>query len=88
MTITLRPEYEQLIEQAVQSGAYESVSQVIEEALEMLRVEDERLQDDRAALNKRIDDALERYDRGDFLTPEQSRADMERRKAAWLSSQR
>jgi Arc/MetJ-type ribon-helix-helix transcriptional regulator len=36
MTITLRPEYERMIAQAIQSGAYQSPDQVVERALEAL----------------------------------------------------
>ncbi len=37
MTITLRPEYEQIIARAIQSGVYQTPDQVIERALEALR---------------------------------------------------
>jgi len=37
MTITLRPEHEKAIAQAIQSGAYENPDSVIERALEVLR---------------------------------------------------
>ena len=37
MTITLRPEYEQMIAQAIEPGAYQTPGQVIERALEALR---------------------------------------------------
>jgi hypothetical protein len=40
MSITLRPEHEKAISQAIQSGAYQSSDQVIERALELLRSED------------------------------------------------
>jgi Arc/MetJ-type ribon-helix-helix transcriptional regulator len=41
MTITLRPEHEKLVAQAMQTGAYENPDEVIRRALEMLRSEDE-----------------------------------------------
>lgn len=41
MTITIRPEHEQLIAQAVQTGAYKIPDDVISRALEVLRAEDE-----------------------------------------------
>ncbi len=37
MTVTLRPEHEQMVAQAIQSGAYQTPDQVIERALEALR---------------------------------------------------
>src|ERR1700677_4474310 len=45
MTITLRPEHEKVVTQAIQSGAYQSPEEVIERALEMLRSEDTWLLD-------------------------------------------
>ena len=41
MTITLRPEQEKLIAQAMKTGAYQDAGEVIERALEMLRAKDE-----------------------------------------------
>ena len=84
MTITLRPEQEKLITQAMQTGAYRDPSEVIERALEMLRSEDEWLDDDRVASSDKIERAFAQFERGEFLTAEQSCADMEKRKAAWV----
>ena len=63
MTITLRPEHEKLIAQAIQTGAYQSPDEVIERA-------------------------FGQFDRGEFLSAEESQADMERRKAAWFRERR
>ena len=40
MTITLRPEHEQMISEALSSGAYQNPDEVIGRALEMLALED------------------------------------------------
>ncbi len=88
MTITLRPEHEQLIAQAIQSGAYQNPDQVIERALEVLRSEDEWLHDDKESIHGKIERAFEQFERGEFFTAEESRADMDKRKAAWLADQR
>jgi len=48
--ITLLPEHEQLIEQAIQSGPYQNPEQVIGWALETLRSEDESLRDQRSGV--------------------------------------
>ena len=45
MTITLRPEHEKAIAQAIQSGAYQNPDEVIARALEVLRAEDDWLSD-------------------------------------------
>ena len=85
MTITLRPQQEQLIARAVQSGAYQTPDQVIDRALEMLRFEDELLHGDKDSIHQKIERAFGQFERGEFFTAEESRADMEKRKAAWLA---
>ncbi len=88
MTITLRAEQEQLVTRAIESGAYETPDQVIEHALEMLRSEDELLQVDSDLIAEKIERAFDQFERGEFYTAEESRADMEKRKAAWLAAQK
>lgn len=88
MTITLRPEHEHLIAQAIQSGAYQTPDQVIERALEMLRSEDDWLHEDKDSIQEKIERAFGQFERGEFFTAEGSRADMEKRKAAWLADQK
>jgi putative addiction module CopG family antidote len=86
MTITLRPDQEEAIAKAIESGAYQNADQVIERALQVLRSEDEWLHDSKDEINRKIDRAFKQFEEGDFYTAEESRAEMERRKAAWLAS--
>ncbi len=88
MTITLRPEHEKVIRQAIQSGAYQSPEEVIERALEVLRSEDAWLFDHKNEIAEKIDRAFGQFERGEFFSAEESRADMEKRKAAWLAEQK
>lgn len=44
-------------------------------------LEEERL------IAEKIERALDQFERGEFLTEDESRADLERRKAAWLGDQ-
>ena len=88
MTITLRPEHEKAIAEAIQSGAYRSAEEVIARALEVLRSEDEWLAERKDEISEKIERALGQFERGEFLSDEQSRADMEKRKAAWLAQKR
>jgi putative addiction module CopG family antidote len=88
MTITLRPEHEKVVTQAIQSGAYQSPEEVIERALEVLRSEDTWLLDHKDEIAEKIDRAFGQFERGEFLSAEESRADMEKRKAAWLAEQK
>jgi antitoxin ParD1/3/4 len=80
MNITLRPEHEEAIAMAIQSGAYQNPEQVIERALEVLRSEDEWLRNNREAIDQKLDRAIGQFERGEFLTAEESRAAMEKRK--------
>ncbi len=84
MTITLRPEQEKLISQAMETGAYQDPLEVIERALEMLRTEDDWLHKNKEEISGKIERAFGQFERGDFLSAVESRADIEKRKAAWL----
>jgi Arc/MetJ-type ribon-helix-helix transcriptional regulator len=88
MTITLRPEHEKLSAQAMQTGAYQNPDEVIGRALEILHSEDEWLHDHSAEITEKIERALGQFERGEFFSAEESQADMEKRKAAWLHEQR
>jgi Arc/MetJ-type ribon-helix-helix transcriptional regulator len=88
MTIVIRPEHERLIAQAIQTGAYQGPDDVIGRALEVLRSEDQWLEENRAAIGDKIERAFGQFERGEFFSPEQSRADMERRKGEWLREHR
>ena len=82
MTITLRPENEELIAKAMQTGAYQSPDEVVERALRMLHSEEEWLADHKVEITEKIERAFAQFDRGEFFSAEESQADMEKRKAA------
>ena len=86
MTITLRPEHAELIARAMETGAYGSPDEVIAQALQMLRSENEWLRDHREEVAEKIERAFEQFDRGEYFSAEESRSDMEKRKAAWTKS--
>ena len=88
MTITLRPEHEKAIEQAIQSGAYQNPDEVIARALEVLRAEDEWLYGHKEEIAEKIERAFGHFERGEFLSSTESQADMERRKAEWRCEQK
>src|SRR2546425_1060032 len=50
MAITLRPEHEQLVAEALRSGAYQSPDEVIKRALELLHERDAWLAENRAKI--------------------------------------
>jgi Arc/MetJ-type ribon-helix-helix transcriptional regulator len=84
MTVTLRPEDEELIAHATETGAYQTPEEVIRRALEILHWEDEWLHDHGGEIDEKIERALGQFDRGEFFSAEESRSDMDRRKAEWL----
>ena len=86
MTITLRPEHARFITQVIEAGTYQNADQVIEKALDMLRTEDEILQEEKQVVNDKIERAFAQFERGEFFTAEESRADLAARKAVWLSN--
>jgi putative addiction module CopG family antidote len=88
MTITLKPEHEELITQAMRTGAYKSADEVIERALEMLNSEDKWLHDHKEIIAEKIERAFGQFERGEFFSAEESRTDMEKRKAAWLADRK
>ncbi len=88
MTITIRPEHERLIAQAIESGRYQSPDDVIGRALEALRSEEAWLLENRNEIDEKIERAFAQFERGEFFSAEQSWADMAERKAAWLREHR
>ena len=84
MTITLSPEQEQLVAEAIQIGGYQNADDVIARALEVPRAEDGWMHEQRETVSAKIERAFEQFECGEFFTDRQSRADMEQRKAAWL----
>jgi putative addiction module CopG family antidote len=83
MTITLRPEQERLIAEAMQTGAYENADEVIHRALEMLHSENEWLHSHAQEISEKIERAFQQFEDGEFFSDTESRDDMERRKVAW-----
>ncbi len=84
MPITLRPEHEQLIAEALRSGAYQSPDEVIKRALELLHERDTWVAENRA----KIEEGYAAAQRGELIDSDQVRAQMEEKKRAWLAEQR
>ncbi len=83
MTITLRPEHEQLIAEALRSGAYQSPSEVIERALEILHEQERWLAENRT----RIEEGYAAAQRGELIDSAQVRIEMQDKKRSWLADQ-
>ena len=87
MTIKLRPEDGKLIAQAIETGAYQSPDDVIRHALKRLHSEDAWLHEHKVEIAEKIERAFAQFERGESFSAEASRADMEKRKTAWLAEQ-
>ena len=81
MAITLRPEDEQLVREALRSGAYQSPDEIIKRALELLCERDAWLADHRA----KIEEGYAAARRGELIESDQVRSQMEQKKRAWLA---
>jgi antitoxin ParD1/3/4 len=88
MTITLRPEHEEAITQAIQSGAYQNPDEVIGRALEVLRAEDEWLYCQKDEIAEKVERAFGQFERGEYLSSTELQADMAKRKADWFREQK
>ena len=88
MTITLKPEVEALIQKRLASGLFESAEDVLFQALESQDADAEWLNLQQQEVSDRIDRAIAQADRGECLTPEQSRTWLEEQKEAWRSGPR
>ncbi len=67
---------------------YHDPEEVVQRALEMLHSENEWLHKQHEEIEEKIDRAFEQFERGEFFTAEESRADMARRKSMWRSNQK
>jgi len=85
MTITLRPEHEQMISEALRTGAYENPDEVVGRALEMLAFQDQWFRENRDAIHEKIMRGLAQLDRGEGIPGEESRARLQEKKASWLA---
>ena len=85
MTIEIkRPEIEALIQQRLRSGAFESVEDVLFDALEIQSEREVWLQENKEAINAKIERGLAQFDRGEGIAGDKLRARLADDKAAWL----
>jgi hypothetical protein len=85
MTIQItRPEIEALIQQRLHSGAFESVEDVLFDALEIQAEREAWLQKNRAGINAKIKRSLAQLDRGEGIPGHELRKRLESDKVVWL----
>ncbi len=83
MNVSLTPELEMLVTRKVESGLYQSASEVIRDGLRLLADQD-RLREVRLAeTRKKIQSGLDQLDRGEGIPGGQVFAGMTRKSTAW-----
>jgi antitoxin ParD1/3/4 len=86
MTIEInRPEIEALIQQRLHSGGFESVEDVLFDALEIQREREAWLQENKEAINAKIERGLAQLDRGEGIAGKDLRKRLEADRTAWLA---
>jgi antitoxin ParD1/3/4 len=85
MTIQInRPEIEALIQERLHSGAFESVEDVLFDALEMQREQKAWLQENKEDINAKIERGLAQVERGEGISADQLRKRLAANRTAWL----
>ena len=74
MNVSLTPELEQFVSNQVESGRYNSASEVVHEALRLLEEHDAARAVQLAEFNGEIGRRLAALDRGENVTPAEARA--------------
>jgi putative addiction module CopG family antidote len=87
MNINLKPELEQLIQKDIERGAYRSVEEFVEHAIQMLHDEEDLLWENKDAVHREIGRGLASLDRGEGVSGEVSRARLQEKKAEFLHRQ-
>jgi len=88
MNVSLTPELEKLVTRKVQSGLYQSASEVIREGLRLLEDQDRLRELHLAEVRKKIQAGLDQLDRGEGIPGDQVYADMKRKSAAFRKTRR
>ena len=87
MTIHLKPEYEALIQKDVARGAYRSIEEFVERAVQLLHDEEALLHEGRDAIHEQIGLGLAGLDQGHGMSGEVSQTRLQGKKADWLEQQ-
>ena len=85
MTIEIkRPEIEALIQERLHSGGFETVDDVLFDALEMQREREAWLQENKEAISAKIDRGLVQLDRDEGIADDELRGRLAADRAAYL----
>ncbi|MGA8145083.1 MAG: hypothetical protein WB987_14445 [Candidatus Acidiferrales bacterium] len=82
MNIRLRPKIEELIQQDLERGPYQSVDEYVEKAVTMLHEQEAWLVANRSDINLKIEEGYAAAQRGELLDADDVRSRMTERKRA------
>ena len=78
-TISFTPEHADFLEKCVESGDYQSASEVVRAALRLLTDQEERRQAERERVRALIQEGIDQLDRGDTILADEVLRDWEAR---------
>jgi antitoxin ParD1/3/4 len=87
MTINLKPELQRLIQKDIERGAYQSVEEFVERAVQMLHDEEDLLWESKDAIHREIGRGLAQLDRGEGVPGDVSRSRLQEKKDEFLKRQ-
>ncbi len=79
MNVSLTPELEKFVGNKVESGRYNSASEVVREALRLLEEHDQARGAQMAAFNQELGRRLDSLDRGEHVEPTAARERLQRK---------
>jgi antitoxin ParD1/3/4 len=79
MNVSLTTELEKFVSTKVESGRYNSASEVVREALRLLEEHDQARSVQLAGFNQELGRRLERLDRGQHVSPTEARSRLRRK---------
>jgi antitoxin ParD1/3/4 len=88
MNVSLTPELEKLVERKVQSGRYQSASEVIREGLRLLDDQDRLRELHLSEVRKKIQAGLDELDRGEGIPGEEVYGQLKEKSAAFRKAKR
>lgn len=87
MNVSLTPELEKFVSAKVESGRYNSASEVVREALRLLEEHDQAMAVQLADFNQELGHRRDSLDRGQRVVPAEAQAKLQRKSAGrWKSS--
>jgi antitoxin ParD1/3/4 len=88
MNVSLTPELESLVQSKVQSGRYQSASEVIREGLRLLEDQDRLREMQLAEVCRKIQVGIDQLDRGEGIDGEEVLASLRKKSAAYRAAKK